>query len=331
MKFRNRLVYYLASKMGLHVSFMRVPLSERTKRIPGMLTYEERRFLQNYCRYVYSGTGHIVDLGCWMGSSTLPLAIERSRRPDLIVNQQRIFAYDLFRWEKWMDACITNVSQAKYHYSPGESFRSAFEGNIKDVDNVVIREQDLATAQWRDGDIEFLFVDAMKTPQLALAIQKQFFPMILGGKGVVVHQDFVHYYTYWIHILTYRLRDFLILLYDVKDSASTAFRCRKRIPPDVVQKETFELESICEDEVEEAFSYSLHLINSSLSHRVLSAKALLYFDQGRIEKAESVFREEMSAEEKKDGEVMAAMSLVATRRNPPTNVESALSDNIPPG
>jgi len=209
-----------------------------------------------------------------------------------------------------MGNCLKYLPPLKKKYRPGESFRNEFETYVGEYSNVIVREQDLSHAMWQDGDIEFLFVDAMKTPQLALAIEKQFFPRMLEGKGVIVHQDFVHYYTYWIHILTFRLRKFFKLLYDIKNSASTAFICEKQIPQEIVNSENFELDALCEEEIEEAFAYSLTLIDPLNSHRVVAAKALLYSQKGEKEKAERIINDEMSSEQKHDGEVLAAYRLI---------------------
>ena len=300
-----------ASSFEADAFFIGNELSEKVSKTPGMLTANERRFLQNYSRYLYSGQGHIVDLGCWMGSSTLPLAEGVSKQLKNPNSSGKIFAYDLFIWEEWMDDCLKFMPPLNKSYRPGESFRGEFEFYVGEYDNVIVREQDLLNAKWEDGYIELLFVDAMKTPQLALAIEKQFFPKVIEGKGVIVHQDFVHYYTYWIHILTYRLRKFLTPLYDVKDSASTAFQCKKEIPQEIVDSESFEIEALCEDEIEEAFVYSLSLIDSLLSHRVVAAKALLYHRKGEREKATRIINDLMSSGQKNDGEVLAAYRLIA--------------------
>src|SRR5687768_9256408 len=64
----------------------------------GATTLEERAFCEWYARSAYRGAGAIVDLGSWLGSTTVPLARGMSRRPPGAATT-RIEAYDRFVWE----------------------------------------------------------------------------------------------------------------------------------------------------------------------------------------------------------------------------------------
>ena len=49
------------------------------------------------------------------------------------------------------------------------------------------------------GPIKILLVDAMKSSELAKAITMNFFPSLLEGV-LLIHQDYKHYFTPWIHV-----------------------------------------------------------------------------------------------------------------------------------
>ena len=50
-----------------------------------------------------------------------------------------------------------------------------------------------------------------------------FFPALMSGASIIMHQDFAHWYTAWIHPIHYRLREYLEPLYDIPASGSMVF------------------------------------------------------------------------------------------------------------
>jgi hypothetical protein len=75
-------------------------VSARTRSVPGMLYRDSMKYYK-WLGSCISGVGEVVELGCWMGSSTCALA------EGLAINQRfrhrRIHAFDSFIWENWMD------------------------------------------------------------------------------------------------------------------------------------------------------------------------------------------------------------------------------------
>jgi hypothetical protein len=64
-----------------------------------MLSLYERSYLQTYAENTYSGRGEVVDLGCWLGSSTIPLAVGLQHNSAIAAKENRIHAYDIFIWQ----------------------------------------------------------------------------------------------------------------------------------------------------------------------------------------------------------------------------------------
>src|SRR5262250_2891759 len=72
-----------------------------THKVHGMTSTEEQTYFRRYARDMYSGVGEIVDLGCWLGSTTIPLAQGLFKNINVSTKGKRIHAYDLFVWEEW--------------------------------------------------------------------------------------------------------------------------------------------------------------------------------------------------------------------------------------
>src|SRR5687768_8016221 len=88
-----------------------------TPQVYGMTSIEEQNYFRRYTQDIYSGVGEIVDLGCWLGSTTIPLAQGLRKNYKISTKGKRIHAYDLFVWETWMNS---HMDGCQKKYSPGE-------------------------------------------------------------------------------------------------------------------------------------------------------------------------------------------------------------------
>lgn len=50
-----------------------IKILPKLAQIPGMISNNERKFLYFYGNKIFSGIGKIVDLGCWLGATTVAL------------------------------------------------------------------------------------------------------------------------------------------------------------------------------------------------------------------------------------------------------------------
>jgi hypothetical protein len=252
--------------------------------IVGMLSQQERQYLYEYTKNEYSGIGEIVDLGCWLGSSTIPMAMGLAENTHPQTENKQIHAYDLFLWEDWMDDCVSDATLAG-KFKPGDSFFKEYQQQTLPWEkHIFCHPGDINQLGWPGGKIEFLFVDAMKSWELTDSIICSFFPSLVPGHSVIVQQDFSHYYTYWIHLIMYRFREYFEAVYDVPHSASLAFKYKKQIPDEELKK-TYSLASFDTDEINAAFSYSASLVAPEKSAIILLAKIRAMTDFGtEIEK-----------------------------------------------
>jgi hypothetical protein len=245
-----------------------------------MTSREEQNYFRTYARESYSGEGEIVDLGCWLGSTTIPLAQGLHKNRNGRVIGKRVHAYDLFTWDEWMNPYMGGCTR---HYSPGESFLEEYKFRTRRYSKLItIYPGDLQQIGWSGKPIEFLLVDAMKSWGLAESIVEIFYRALLAKKAVLVHQDFEHYYCSWIHLVQYRLRDYFLFEENIANSGSVVFRLQKEIDCDL--RWLKDLRSLDDREVSDAFEYSMSLVGGTPTN-IAAANVMHFIHLDQIGKA----------------------------------------------
>jgi len=250
----------------------------------GMTSPEERAWWMSYSTESYQGKGAIVDLGSWFGSTACALAEGLRSNPNSYARNQPVHAIDRFIWEPWMERCVQGTTYSG-KFSNGDDFMQIFNHQTKRYGHHIIGiKADLMEYQWTGGSIEFLLIDAMKSWPLANSIIRNFYPHLMPGISVILHQDFAHFYTWWIHILQYRMRNFFDPMEDTIKQNSLAFKLIKPIPEQLLRVD-LTTENCPIEEIEAAFSYSRSLVaHENLPHieaaRVMAVHAQLGQDAG---------------------------------------------------
>jgi hypothetical protein len=248
-----------------------------------MTSRPEQRWLRNYAAQRYRGVGALVDLGCFLGATTIALAegLELNRK----AKRKEIHAYDLFTWNERYEAWARG-KEVEGLFTIGGSFLPEFlRRTEKWRDYIVIHEEDLKHARWESGPIEFLFIDAMKSPDVATAIASNFFPHLVPRKSYVAHQDFPHCFSVWIHFLTFRLRGYFSFVADLHQSS--LFRLEREIDPRILAGD-LSAAAVSFAEIEAAFDYSLSLVGNDKKANVTAAKAMAYAARGDFIRAHEV-------------------------------------------
>ncbi len=249
-----------------------------------MIVEQECSWFRTYAADIYRGAGAIVDLGCFVGSTTICLA--QGLCANRAAKTARIHAYDRFLWEDWMQ----NWWAAKGLPAPeleGDSFLPEFlKQTLPWKDRIIVHPEDLAVSRWDNGPIEFLLVDVMKSSEVAESIAHRFFSFLLPGKSYVAHQDFAHSWTSWIHLLQFRLRDSFTVAADIPKSGTVVFRYRKQFSPETVGD--LSMTSVAVEEIDAAFDYSLGLVSDDKKPNVVAAKAMAYLHRGDVDRAREV-------------------------------------------
>jgi hypothetical protein len=249
-----------------------------------MTAITERAFLEWYARRLFTNQGAIVDLGCWLGSTTIPLAMGLTRNPSASHPVRPIYAYDSFVWQSWMAQTVAGTPlEGTYH--DGESFLGEFERRCEPWrQRICARPGNLADLTWNDGPIEFLLIDAMKTWELANAIIRHFYSSLIPGKSLLLHQDFAHCFTPWVHLTHYRMRDYFDVEYEVPRSTSVLFRLREAIPPALLTN-TSSIDDYGLQEIDLAFDSSLGLVSRDKRPNIIAAKIMCLMQLGKIAQA----------------------------------------------
>jgi hypothetical protein len=252
--------------------------------VVGMVMDQERVWFRSYAADVYSGAGAIVDLGCFVGSTTISLA--QGLLANRTARAAKIHAYDRFLWDDF----IKDWWKAKDLPSPDvvdNSFLPEFlKRTLPWKDQIIVHREDLSVAHWDDGPIEFLLVDAMKSSELAESIAHTFFSFLIPGKSYVAHQDFAHFFTSWIHLLQFRLQDSFVVAADIPNSGTVVFRYHTQFAPEAFSD--LSLRSAPVEEIEAAFEYSLRLVSDDKKPNVVAAKAMAYLHRGDVDRAREV-------------------------------------------
>jgi hypothetical protein len=259
------------------------PVYERPPGACGMVSDAELCFAETWARYSFTGEGKIVELGCWLGAVTLALARGVAANP----NAQRkrpIESFDRFRWEPWMTPIAERLGCARV--ADGESFFHLAGANIAPYAGLVnLRQKDLLEPFRFSQAIEFLFVDAMKSWDLAHAIVRTFFPKLIPGRSLLVHQDFGYFgpIVATNHILMWLLRDRCMPVYHVPGSCSVVFF----VTGPLERRELPELsaEAVTPDMAEAAWAYSMGIVRPEGRRDVWLCKVLFFIEQGWLDRA----------------------------------------------
>jgi hypothetical protein len=195
--------------------------------IPTMLSKSERRLLYGLARDYARGDAAIVDSGCFLGGSTAALLAGVRDRDGW--DGPPVASYDLFRVEAYTLEKFFHDSGVEV----GASFRDRFDANLArfDVPHVV-HEGDIIEIGWTGEPIDVLFLDVLKSAEITDAVLRDFFPSLIPGHSVIVHQDYATHYNPWVPISVELMRDSLALV-DWMEWGSHVFFVERGLPADL--------------------------------------------------------------------------------------------------
>lgn len=163
---------------------------KRAKR--SLLTGQERQMCYWLAKEWYSGQGAVVDLGSFLGSSTVALAAGLADRADGLGH---VHAYDLFKVSR------DEETQRILGKKEGDSFLEDFRETIRGYeDRVSIHAGDIKQFPWNGDPIEILFVDLAKSWEMNEYIVQAFYPYLIPGRSIIVHQDFGNSWNPWLPV-----------------------------------------------------------------------------------------------------------------------------------
>ena len=205
---------------------------------PGMLSGEEGCLLHWLAKNYFSGAGDIIDAGAFLGSSSFCLAKGLEDNPRIVAKSGRVHAYDLF--EVWREQGTT------WQFMAGE-LKRIFNIDVEDnqstlpiyianvgslAKHIRVNPGDIVQKVWSGRPIEILFIDICKSIQLWKHVLKIFYPSLIPGRAIVLHQDYHHPLLPFIHVAQERFSDYFDIV-EEKVTDTTAFLLRDRIPDNI--------------------------------------------------------------------------------------------------
>ncbi len=162
-------------------------------KMPNMLSAEEFQYLIWITQEAYHAFGAVVDLGPWLGASSVALAEGLARRG----LGGKVWCFDRFEWRP--DYMERHSHEGLRH---GDDFLPVFLRTTQSHASWIdARRMDLLKGSWDGGPIEILFVDAAKSWDLLNAILRVFGPHLLPSRSRVIYQDFRFAWCYWLPLV----------------------------------------------------------------------------------------------------------------------------------
>jgi hypothetical protein len=164
---------------------------------PGMILEEECKYY-SYIGQFYSGKGEVVELGPWLGNSTLHILKGLESNPNWA--NRKLHVYDDFVWRSsWMDKWILNETMLPFKPNNHENFYPlfvhfttqmrdhilAYKRKIDDYDG----NEKISKLEWDKGPIEILYVDCGRTFSVNEAWFNIFSHAFIPGVTLLIMQD----------------------------------------------------------------------------------------------------------------------------------------------
>lgn len=244
--------------------------------VPGMVSEPECRYLYWLTSGHYVGAGEVVEVGSWLGRSTLHLAAGlRDAGYDDVLH-----CFDRFTWSQDFNP------KAGLKLAEGADFLPMFERNVRPVypkvkvSRVVIRE-----LAWHGGPIEILFLDAPKRLPDISATLSAFAGALVPDLSIVVMQDYLHFPSYALAAVVSRLGSELELVHEVENASTVAFRVRKPLEVRFFQPTEWNFRTWTAQRAKELWQQVLKPLGPGGRARLEPGLGMLLYDLGSTQAA----------------------------------------------
>lgn len=229
-------------------------LDIKLKKCPSMLTDEEKKYLYWLGKNSYNGLGEVVEVGCWLGSSTTHLLMGLKENENF--RKQKIHVFDNFIWNTFSDLELrrkceedpelrTIIRETGYFekpIKPDESFEPLFRSICADdLGYMQVKCAELQEfpnsihsgrlLKWDSvNKVEILFIDAAKTWYALNYLFAEFSGSLMPGESLIISQDYKVPYSYW-HILFFEFfSEYFKIEHAVSGGGTVTFRLEKEFP-----------------------------------------------------------------------------------------------------
>ena len=249
-----------------------------------MLTILELAYLYSLGRDHFTGAGQVVDLGPYCGVGTFALASGLESNPR--GKGGMIFSYDIFLVEGY-----------DWFFDPGTvpPTRSAFPiyfNLLRDyLHRIVPVPGDLLKMKWTGEPVEILFIDIAKSWALNDWVVSETFPCLIPGQSIVVQQDYVHYFEWWLQVVMEYYSDRFEFL-EVINGASGIFRSVAPISREEARKD---LSALSLSQKMDLLERAAARVPPSAGEVLKCGRAKCLIDHGQYEDAERILQTVITA------------------------------------
>ncbi len=102
---------------------------------------------------------------------------------------------------------------------------------------LTVHKGDITTFGYRDTwPIEILSIDVAKTPALMHFMATEFFPRLIAGHSLVLHQDYIFTFQPWLIIAMEMMGELIEKVYVVPTQCTACFRARRPIRKEDIER-----------------------------------------------------------------------------------------------
>lgn len=188
-------------------AWQKTPVSREALSVPGMLTRDTMRYYR-WLGGSLTGAGEVVEMGCWMGRSTYPLA--EGLAANRSFDGRRLHALDAFTWNEWLE---NYAARQRDEFSPevrarfdalsvGDNYEHLFlefcaphKRLIKTQTCFLYHDGEsgeLPPLAWDGGPVELLIQDISNGSALVQKVWDTFLPSFIPNTTVVVFHQYGH-------------------------------------------------------------------------------------------------------------------------------------------
>lgn len=168
-------------------------LSVKKYDMPAMISDEERKYYK-WIGQFYSGKGEVVELGPWLGCSTLHILDGLIDNPNF--SGRKLFVYDDFTWRSaWMDKKLPETLRPHNH----DDFRYLFDRYTALYKDFMFVEKkriciydgnnNVPQLSWERRPVEIMYVDCGRTFEVNETWYNIFSSSFIPNKTIIIMQD----------------------------------------------------------------------------------------------------------------------------------------------
>ncbi|SMY10363.1 class I SAM-dependent methyltransferase [Flavimaricola marinus] len=248
--------------------------------VPGMIKREEGQYLYWLGSNLYTGRGAAIEIGTWLGKSTLHLAAGLSS--NRLAN--KLVCYDHFQWAG--GANWSSKAKSPRTLEAGDDFMQDFLDNVADYSDLIdARRSKIENIEFDADNIELLILDAPKRAADIFAVMNGVADKVIPGHTIIAWQDFLHPASFEIPAVLADMAAFQTPAHIVDDGTMVGFQVEKRWTAADVTKAALGFRNWSLEECSVAWESWRSIVPTAAWPSFQSGLSMLLHDNGMIDEA----------------------------------------------